>query len=120
MRFHLRVLCGTSLLAVALFSATAYADVIPYSLTEAGSIFAAVTQTAIGPITSYADTPVHNQANSYVEAEDFLVPFDEDYQYDAVAYSKAVATQNPKPGNFFLLGSGLLTVAGLVRRRKSV
>jgi hypothetical protein len=120
MRFYLRVLYGTSLLAVAFFSATAYADVIPYSLPEAVSISASANQTA-GPLLSYSGPSIHNQATSYVEAEDFLVPFDEDYQYDAVAYNKAVATQkNPKPGNFVLLGSGLLTVAGLVRRRKGV
>ncbi|WP_433965766.1 hypothetical protein [Tunturiibacter gelidiferens] len=61
---------------------------------------------------------VHTTSNGYLEAEDSFIPIsDEDYD-DAVVFRKAASPATPETRNFVLLGSGLLTAAGFIRRRK--
>lgn len=59
----------------------------------------------------------HNAANGSPEAEDSFLPLSEEDYDDAVVF-KAAAPAAPETRNFVLLGSGLLTAAGFIRRRK--
>ncbi|WP_158943944.1 hypothetical protein [Granulicella sp. S190] len=60
----------------------------------------------------------YGAVSSYVEAEDLSLPSSHKYD-DAVVLRRAGPPAAPETRNFVLLGSGLLTAAGFVRRRKS-
>jgi len=123
MRLTLRVICAISSLVVALFFAKlASADTIPNQLENIRNNVYAIPQ-GNNPITSYtvlSNSWARISASGYTETEElFIPPSDEDYD-DAFVINKASPPPQPKPGNFVLLGSGLLTAASFIRRRRTV
>jgi hypothetical protein len=121
MRLTLRLFCATSSLVVALFSAKlASADTIPNPFIEMRNNASTMPQMGSGSMTTYSvlnGSSIYS-SNGYLEAEDSFVPlFDGDYD-DAVVFRKAAFPESPETRNFVLLGSGLLTAAGFIRRRK--
>src|SRR5258708_8135696 len=120
MRLSLRVFCATSSLVVALFSAKlASADTIPNPFIEMRNNASTMPQMGSGLMT-YAipnSSVIYNSSNGYLEAEDSIPLFDGDYD-DAVVFRKAAFPDTPETRKFVLLGSGLLTAAGFIRRRK--
>jgi hypothetical protein len=122
MRLTLRVFCATSSLVVALFFAKlASADTIPNPFIEMRNNASTMPQMGNGSMMTYSipnGSAIYNTSNGYLEAEDSFVPLsDEDYD-DAVVFKKAASPDTPETRNFVLLGSGLLTAAGFIRRRK--
>jgi hypothetical protein len=122
MRLTLRVFCATSSLVVALFSAKlASADTIPNPFIEMRNNASTMPQMGSGSMMPYSvpnGSAIYTGSTGYIEAEDSFVPlFDGDYD-DAVVFRKAAFPGTPETRNFVLLGSGLLTAAGFIRRRK--
>jgi hypothetical protein len=122
MRLTLRVFCATSSLAVALFSAKfASADAIPNPLLETQNNASSVPpQMGSGSMVTYSvpnGSVSRNSSNGSFEAEDSFLPLSEE-DYDDAFILKAAAPAAPETRNFVLLGSGLLTAAGFIRRRK--
>jgi hypothetical protein len=123
MRLTLRVICAISSFVVALFFAKlASADTIPNQLENIRNNVYAIPQ-GNKPITSYtvlSNSWARISASGYTETEElFIPPSDEDYD-DAFVINKAAPRPQPEPGNFVLLGSGLLTAASFIRRRRTV
>lgn len=74
-----------------------------------------------GPGDPSAGNPGTIPAGTYVGFEDrFNPPSDLDYNDDNFVFTNLVATQTPEPSSIILLGSGLLGMAGLIRRRMSI
>jgi hypothetical protein len=124
MRLTLRVFCATSSLVVALFSAKlASADTIPNPFLETRNNASTMPQMVSGPMmpnSGLTSSSVHNASNGYADTEDFFIPPpSEDYD-DAVVFKKAGSPPSPDTRNFVLLGSGLLTAAGFIRRRRAL
>ena len=61
---------------------------------------------------------IHAAANGSLEAEDSFFPHAEEGYDDAAVLKKATSPARRETRNFVLLGSGLLTAAGFIRRRK--
>ncbi|NYF88866.1 hypothetical protein RBB79_04945 [Tunturiibacter empetritectus] len=122
MRLTLRVFCATSSLVVALFFAKfASADTIPNPLLEIQNNISSVPpQIGSGSIVTYSvsnGSVSHNASKGSLETEDSFLPLSEE-DYDDAFVLKAAAPAAPETRNFVLLGSGLLTAAGFIRRRK--
>jgi hypothetical protein len=125
MRLTLRVFCATSSLVVALFSAKfASADTIRNPLLEMRNNASTVPpQKGSGAMVTYSvpnGSVSHNASNGSLEAEDSFLPLSEEDYDDEVIFKKAAAPSPPETRNFVLLGSGLLTAAGFLRRRNAV
>jgi hypothetical protein len=111
-------------LVVALFSAKfASADTIPNPLLDMQNYASTVPpQMGTGSTVTYSvpnGSVSHSTSNGSLEAQDSFLPLsDEDYD-DAIVF-KAAAPAAPETRNFVLLGSGLLTAAGFLRRRRLV
>jgi hypothetical protein len=122
MRLTLRLFCATSSLVVALFSAKfASADAIPNPFLEMRNNASTVPpQMGSGSMVTSSvpnGSVSHNASNGPLEAEDSFLPLSEE-DYDDAFVLKAAAPAAPETRNFVLLGSGLLTAAGFIRRRK--
>jgi hypothetical protein len=122
MRLTLRAFCATSSLVVALFFAKfASADTIPNpSLEMRNNASTVPPQMGSGSTVTYSvpnGSVSHNASNGSFEAEDSFLPLSEE-DYDDAFILKAAAPAAPETRNFVLLGSGLLTAAGFVRRKK--
>jgi len=108
-------------LVVALFFAKfASADTIPNPLLDSENNASTMPQTGSGSMMTYSvpnGSAMHNPSNGYLEVEDSFLPLAEE-DYDDAVVLKAAAPAAPETRNFVLLGSGLLTAAGFIRRRK--
>jgi hypothetical protein len=109
-------------LVVALFFAKfASADTIPNPFLEMRNNASAVPQQmGSGSMLTYFvpnGSVSHNTSNGSLETEESFLPLSEE-DYDDAFVLKAASPAAPETRNFVLLGSGLLTAAGFIRRKK--
>jgi hypothetical protein len=120
MRLTLHLFCATSSLVVALFSAKfAPADTIPNPFPQIRNNVSTMPQMGSSSMVTYSvpnSSASHNTSIGYPETENSFRPLSEK-DYDAVVF-RAASPASPETRNFVLLGSGLLTAAGFLRRRK--